>query len=158
MVLIMSEHWVINSDHTETAFIASVKQARAEHGYITYSAPRIGKDASMDQKALFNIWIREYAAHLLNKGPKQVTKGEHYGMKRHIKKMFNTFNANNFMVHDVINPFTKESKRDYTSTKDWKVGEAFILMEWLQLHAANDGLILESLGQYDKLKRKQDSV
>ena len=150
----MAEHWALDSDHTEAAFFASVKKLRAEHGYITFGAPRIGRDASLDQKALLNIWIREYAAHLLEKTPKQVTKGEHYGMKRHIKKGFNARHSNNFMVHDVINPFTKETKRDYTSTKDWKVGEAFMVMEWLQLFAANDGLILESLGQYEKLKRK----
>jgi len=155
-VLIMAEQWTLDSDHTEAAFIAGVKALRAEHGCITYSAPRIGKEVSLDQKALFNIWVREYAAHLLEKGPKQVTKGEHYGMKRHIKKMFNVFNANNFMIHNVINPATKETKRDYTSTKDWKVGEAFMVMEWLQLYAANDGLILESLGQYEKLKRKSN--
>lgn len=154
----MAEHWTVNSEHSEAAFIAHIKALRAEHGYLTFDAPRIGKDSSLDQKALLNIWIREYAAHLLNKGPKQVTKGEHYGMKRQIKKGFNSQNANNFMVHDVINPATKESKRDYTSTKDWKVGECYMVMEWLQLYAANDGLILESIGQYEKLKRKASAT
>ena len=154
----MSEQWTLDSDHTEAAFIAGVKALRAEHGCITYSAPRIGKDVSLDQKALFNIWIRAYAAHILDKTPKQVTKGEHEGMKRHVKKCFNSMHPNRFMVHDVINPVTKQSKKDYTSTADWKVGEAFMVLEWLQLYAANDGLILESLGQYDKLKRKQNSV
>ena len=150
----MAELWLVNSEPSQIAYFAHVKALRAEHGYLTFPAARIGKDASMDQKALFNIWIREYAAHLLNKGPKQVTPGEHDGMKRHIKMVFNSTNPNNFMVHIVINPATKETKKDYTSTKDWRVGEAFMVMEWLQLHAANDGLILESLGQYDKLKRK----
>jgi hypothetical protein len=154
----MSEHWIINSDHTETAFIASVKQARAEHGYITYSAPRIGKDRSLDQNALFHVWCAEYAAHLLNKTKKDVTKGELSGMKRVVKIKFNTANSNNFMIDTITDPFTGDTKRDYTSSADWKSGEAFIVMEWLQLHAANDGLILESLGQYDKLKRKQTSV
>ena len=152
----MAEQWTIDSDHTEAAFIAGLKALRAEHGCITYSAPRIGKEVSLDQKALLNIWIRAYAAHILEKTPKQVTLGEHEGMKRHIKKGFNSRHPNNFMVHDVINPITKESKKDYTSTKAWKVGEAFMVMEWLQMFAANDGLILESLGQYEKLKRKSN--
>jgi len=154
----MTEHWIINSVHTEAAFIASVKQARAEHGYITFSAPRIGKDRSLDQNALFHVWCTEYAAHLLNKTKKDVTKGELAGMKRIVKMKFATETPNRFMVHEVVDPFTRKTKRDYTSSKDWKVGEAFMVMEWLQLKAANDGLILESLGQYDKLKRKQDSV
>lgn len=152
----MSEAWLVNSDTSEIAFFAHVRALRAEHGYLTFPAARIGKDASLDQKALFNIWIREYAAHLLNKGPKQVTPGEHEGMKRVVKKGFNVSNPNTFMVHDVVNPITKESRKDYTSTADWKVGEAYMVLEWLQLHAANDGLILESLGQYDKLKRKSN--
>jgi hypothetical protein len=150
----MAEHWTVNSDHSEAAYIADVKALRMQHGYLTFDAPRIGKDASLDQKALFNIWIRNYAAHLLNKLPKQVTPGEHEGMKRVVKKGFNCHKANKFMVHDVINPITNESRKDYTSTKDWKVGEAYQVMEWLQMYAANDGLILESIGQYDKLKRK----
>jgi len=154
----MSESWTVNSEPSQIAYFAHVKALREEHGYLTFPAPRIGKDRSLDQNALFHVWCTEYAAHLLKIGPKQVKKGELDGMKRHIKKVFNSTNPNNFMVHTVINPATKETKKDYTSSADWKRGEAFIVMEWLQLHAANDGLILESLGQYDKLKRKQTSV
>jgi len=154
----MAEHWIINSDHTLAAFIASVKAIRAEHGYITYSAPRIGKDRTMDQNALFHVWCTEYAAHLLKKTKKQVTKGELEGMKIMVKKRFHVSHVNNFMIHTIIDPFTGGSRNAYTSSADWKRGEAFMVMEWLQLYAANDGLILESLGQYDKLKRKQTSV
>ncbi len=150
----MSEHWIVNSDHTEAAFIANLRKLRTEHGYITFGAPRIGKDRSLDQNALFHLWATEYAAHLLNKDKKSVTKGELAGMKRIIKQRFNASNPNNFMVHDVIDPFTDNTKRDYTSSADWKVGEAFMVMEWLQLYAANDGLILEAIGQFDKLMRK----
>jgi hypothetical protein len=75
-------------------------------------------------------------------------------MKRIIKQRFNASTPNNFMVHDVTDPFTGNTKRDYTSSADWKVGEAFMVMEWLQLYAANDGLILEAIGQFDKLMRK----
>ncbi len=150
----MSEHWIVNSDHTEAAFIANLRKLRAEHGYITFGSPRIGKDRSLDQNALFHLWATEYAAHLLGNDKKSVTKGELAGMKRIIKKRFNALNPNNFMVHDVTDPFTGNTKRDYTSSADWKVGEAFMVMEWLQLYAANDGLILEAIGQFDKLMRK----
>ena len=152
----MADNWTINSDHTEAAFFASVRAIRAEHGYITYSAPRIGKDRSIDQNSLFHVWCTEYAAHLLNKTKKDVTKGELEGMKRIVKKGFNSNVPNNFMTHDVVNPKTGDVKKDYTSSSDWKVGEAFMVMEWLQMYAANDGLILESIGQYDKLKRKSN--
>ena len=90
----MSEHHIVNSDITETAFFAHVRALREEHGYITFGAPRIGKDRSLDQNALFHVWCTEYAAHLLNKGPKQVTKGELAGMKRIVKKKFNAAISN----------------------------------------------------------------
>jgi len=150
----VAEAWIVNSDHSEAAFFASVKALRAEHGYITFGAPRIGKDRSLDQNALFHVWCTEYAAHLLKKDKRSISKGELAGMKRVVKQRFNAMNPNNFMVHDIVEPFSGHSRKDFTSSKDWKVGEAFMVMEWLQLHAANDGLILESLGQYDKLKRK----
>lgn len=150
----MSEHWVINSDHTEQAFIANVRKMYQEHKYITFDSPRIGKDRSLDQNSLFHVWATEYAASLLTKSKKQVTKGELAGMKRMIKKRFNAIYPNNFMIHDVIDPFSGASKKDYTSSKSWKTGEMFMVMEWLQMHAANDGVILESTGQYEKLQRK----
>lgn len=151
----MAEHWIVNSDHTEAAFIANLRKLRSEHGYITFGAPRIGKDRSLDQNALFHVWITEYVAHLLKITTKEASKrkGELIGMKRVIKKRFNSANPNNFMVHDVVDPFSGNTKRDYTSSADWKVGEIFMVMEWLQLHAANDGLILESIGQYEKFQR-----
>lgn len=150
----MAEHWVINSDHTELAFISHVKRLYQEHKYITFNAPRIGKDRSLDQNSLFHVWATEYAASLLKKTTKQVEKGELAGMNRIIKKRFNATHPNNFMVHDVIDPFTGDSKRDYTSSGTWKTGEMYMVLEWLQLYAANDGVILESTGQYEKLQRK----
>lgn len=149
----MSEHWIVNSDHTEAAFIANLRKLRAEHGYITFGAPRIGKDRSLSANALFHVWVTEYVAHLLKKDKKSVNKGEMAGMKRIIKQRFNATHPNNFMVHDVVDPFSGNTKRDYTSSADWKTGEMFMVMEWLQLHAADDGLILESIGQYEKLQR-----
>ena len=153
----MAEHWTVNSDHSEVAYIAHIKALRAEHGYLTFDSPRIGKDRSLKASALFHVWCGEYAAHLLKKHKSKVSKGEMDGMKRIIKKRFNAEHPNNFMVHDVINPFDGQSKRDYTSSADWKVGEMFMVMEWTQIMAANDGLILESIGQFDKLKRKANS-
>ena len=153
----MAEHWTVNSEHSEAAYIAHIKALRLEHGYLTFSPPRVGKDRSLTANALFHVWCGDYAAHLLKKHKSKVTKGEMEGMKRIIKKRYNVSHSNNFMVHDVVNPFGGESRKDYTSSADWKSGEMFVVMEWLQMYAANDGLILESIGQYDKLKRKANN-
>ena len=150
----MGESWTVNSDHTEAAFIANVKKLRAEHGYITFSKPRIGKDRSIDQNSLFHVWLAEYAAHLLKKSTKEVTKGELEGMKIEAKRRFNHHHVNNFMIHTVVSPITNESKKDYTSSGDWKRGEMYLVLDWLQLYAANDGLVLEAKGVFAKLKRE----
>lgn len=154
----MGEHWTVNSDHSELAFISNVKKLREEHKYLTFDKPRLGADRSLSMNSLFHVWATEYAAHLLKKDKKQVSPGELEGMKRCIKKRFNHHHDNKFMVHDIVDPFTGNSRKDYTSSKSWKHGEMFLVLEWLQLYAANDGLILESLGKYAKLKRKQEDV
>ena len=150
----MGEAWTVNSDHTEASFIGHVKRLRAEHGYLTFPAPRVGEERSLSQNALLHAWAREYAAYLLKKTGEDVTKGELAGMKRTIKLRYNADHPNNFIIHEIVDPFTKNTKQDVTSSGDWKTGELYMVMEWVQLTAANDGLILESKGQYEKLKRK----
>lgn len=158
----MSEGWTIDSKHTLQAFISNVTELWEEHKHITYGAPRIGPDRSIDQNALFHVWLTEYAAHLLNKTKKDVTKGEVEGMKRHVKREycreFSSQFSCKFIVHLVINPKTGETKRDYTSSKDWKQPEMYHVLTWLQMKAANDGLILESKGKFAKLKREETEV
>lgn len=151
----MGESWTVNSEHSELAYISYVKKMRAEHGYLTFPKPRIGADRSLDQNALFHVWATEYAAYLLKKSVKEVTKGELQGMKRIIKKRFNCHHPNNFMIHEIMDPFTGNSKKDYTSSADWKHGEMYMVLDWLQMLAANDGLVLEAKGQFAKLKREQ---
>ncbi len=153
----MSESWVVNSDHSEAAFIAHVKKLRQEHGYVTWGKPRIGADRSLSMNALFHVWLTECAAFFLKKDRRAVTPGELEGMKFMAKKRFNAFNSNNFMVHEIVDPFTGNTKKGYTSSATWKHGEMFVFLKWLQMYAADDGLILESKGQYDKLKREQNS-
>lgn len=153
----MSESWIINSDHSEAAFISHVKKLREEHKYVTFGKPRLGQDRSLGMNALLHVWLTEYAAFLLKKDKRTITSGEIEGMKFMAKKRFNHLNSNNFMVHDIVDPFTGKTKKGYTSSATWKHGEMFVFLEWLQMYAANDGFILESKGQYDKLKREQNS-
>lgn len=153
----MGQAWVVNSDHTEAAFIANLKKLRSEHGHVTFTEPRIGKDRSIDQNALFHVWLYEYASHLLGSGTKNITPGVIVGLKFEVKKRFNQHHPNNFMIHNVFNPITKQSKKDYTSSGSWKRGEMYMVLDWLQMHAANDGLILEAKGVFAKLKRESES-
>ena len=151
----MAQQWTTNSDLTLEACISNARKLYAEHKYLTWTMPRIGADRSMGQNSLLHVWLTEYAAHILRKDKRDVTKGELEGMKRATKGRYYTYSSDAFMIHTITDPVSGRSKRDYTSSKDWKRGEMFAVLEWLQLEAANDGLILEAKGEFNKLKRDQ---
>lgn len=148
--------WTINSEHTKKAFLKSVTDAFEEHKYITYAAPRIGPDRSLDQNALLHVWLTEYAAHLLTKHKKEIAPGELEGIKRHAKGEYYRRYSHPFIIHVITNPKTGQARRDYTSSKSWKKGEMFHFLTWLQMTAAQDGLVLESKGQFAKLQREHE--
>lgn len=150
------EGWTINSSTSYKAFVADVARLFDEHKYITYSAPRIGPDRSLDQNALLHVWCTEYAAHLLTKHKKAVSAGELEGMKRIAKKRFYNHSGHPWLIHDMVNPFTRESRKEYTSSKSWKSGEMFVFLTWLQNVAAEGGLVLESKGKFSKLQREHN--
>ena len=149
------EAWTINSDHTLAAFISNVKDQYGEHKYLTYAAPRIGADRSIDQNALFHVWCTQYAAYKTNITTKDVSPGLLDGMKRIVKKQYTAAHPDSYpyMIYELINPFDGSSKKDYTSSKSWKRGEMFQILSWLQMVAAEDGLILESKGVFAKNQR-----
>lgn len=154
----MKDQFTINSDASLVAFKHYAEQLYNEHKYITFSAPRIGIDRSLDQNALFHLWCSEYAAYCTSINKKEVSPGLLAGMKRIVKKKFLAANPNfwGWMVHEVINPFTSESKKDYTSSASWKTGEMFMVLTWMQMAAAEDGLILESKGRFRQLQNKHN--
>lgn len=145
----------VNSEHSWKAYVVIARAYYDKYKYVTFPKPRIGRDRSLDQNALFYVWLTEYAAHLLKVDKKSVRKGVIEGMKRTVKKEFYLETGQSFMIHEVHSPLTGERKRDYTSSGDWKVGEMFMVLTWLQMFAANDGVVLESIGQYEKFKREQ---
>lgn len=151
------ESHTVNSEHSWTAFCANARALYDEHKYVTWSY-RIGPDRSLNQNALFYVWLTEYAAHLMGVDKKQITAGIVEGMKRTVKARFYAETNQSFMIHRVYSPLTRENKKDYTSSGKWKAGEMFMVLEWLQMSAANDGVILEAKGEYAKLKRKQDET
>lgn len=149
------ESWTVNSEHSYQAFIAHVRKLFDVHKYVTYGKPRIGADRSLDQNSLFHLWLTEYAAHLLDKDKKLVIEGELEGMKRTVKGTYYRTYGHAFMVHEIVCPKTKRSKKDYTSSASWKQGEMFAVLNYMQMMAAQDGLILESKGEHARLKSKE---
>ena len=148
------EGWTVNSEHTLTAFVANARQMFDKYKYLTWPAPRIGPDRSIDQNSLLHVWLTEYAAHLLDKDKKQVLPGELEGMKRFAKERYYQEYKYPWLVHQVRCPKTGRTKTDYTSSKTYKREEMYYFLCWLQGVAAQDGLVLESRGEHAKIHRQ----
>lgn len=150
------ETWTINSDSSLKAFLSHIDKLYREHKYITYASPRIGADRSLGQNALFHVWVTEYAAFKTGVHKRMISKGLLAGTKRIIKKHFTLDNpdSHSWMVFELINPVNGEKKKDYTSSADWRKGEMFTVLTWFQMRAAEDGLIMESKGEFAKLQRE----
>ena len=149
------EDFPINSEPSLRVFLDLVEKAWWAHKWLTFPRPRIGEQRSLDQNALYQVWSREYAAYLLKKPVKQITEGELDGMKRILKAHAYRDNGWDFMIYEKINPFTGEIKRDYRSTKNYKTGEMFQFLTWVQMKAATDGLVLESKGEFKHNQQRQ---
>lgn len=150
------EAWTVNSKETLKMYCDNVVKQFELHRYLTFPAPRIGIDRSLDQNALFHVWLTEFCAHLVNCNKKQVTKQMIEGAKRTIKKGYWTETQESFMIHVIYCPITQQSKKDFTSSSDWKTGEMFNVLNWFQLFAATRGCILESKGEHSRLTREKN--
>lgn len=154
----MGEAWTVNDDRKRIAYHAYVDEMYCLHKYLTFPAPRIGADRSLDQNALLHVWLTEFCCHLAQCHKSQVTEGMIEGLKRSMKGLFYATYAYSWMVHDVVCALTGRTKKDFTSSKNWKRGEMFIFLDWFQNFAATKGCILESKGEFAKLKRESEGV
>ena len=152
----MAETFTVNSDNTYTAYCVQVKQWFDDKKYLTFAPPRIGPDRSINQNSLFHVWLTELAAHLVKCHKSEVTKGMLAGMKFTAKELYYRHSGYPWMIHKVACPLTGRSKNDYTSSGSWHRGEMFEVLNWLQMFAAEKGLVLESRGEHAKLKRESE--
>jgi len=150
------ESWIINSDNSKKAFIANLEKLYEEHKYITYSAPRIGKDRSLPQNALLHKWLTDFGCHLSKCHWTEFSDGMMEGIKKSMKGLFYREYPREWMLHKIVCPLTKREKVDYTSSAKWKQGEMFEFLTWMQNFAATQGCALESLGEFNKLQRKSN--
>lgn len=151
----MKDSLLINSDASWRVTIDTLMSLYEKHKYVTIDY-RLGEDRSLDQNALLHVWLTEYSAHLLEIDKRKVTKAQLASIKRKVKKCFYLEYGFSWMAHRLVDPFGEDkSKLDFTSSKDWKVPEMYMFLTWLQLFAANSGLILESKGQFHKLQQKE---
>lgn len=153
----MNKDWpiTVNSEPSFTAYCATIRKYYDEYHYLTFSEPRIGPDRSLDQNALLHVWAAECWFHYQSLPKGKIKSDEMESIKRSLKKMAYIENRWPWLLHTVVDVFDgNKSKKDYTSSKTWARGEMYMFLTWLQMRAANDGLILESKGEFNKLQRE----
>jgi hypothetical protein len=147
--------WIVNSAMDLIAFPAHIIELFKVHKYITFTW-RFGPDRSLEQNGLLHVWLTQYAAHLAGIDRKSVSKGMVEFLKRRAKKDYYAQTGAEWMLDRMVDPKSGEQGTlFYKSSADYLQGEMFLFLTWLQMTAANDGLLLESLGEYAKLQRKQ---
>lgn len=150
----MAEAFQVNSEHSLAAFIAQARQQFAEHKFVTYRW-RVGADRSLDQNALFHVWLTEFAAHLAKCHKSEVNGNMLEQMKKDAKRFCYLDTAWDFLVYEETSLLTGETKRGFTSSSSWGRGEAYQVLCWLQAFAAERGCVLEAKGEFAKLKRQE---
>lgn len=151
----MGEAYTVNSDISETAFFAYVRELRAEHKYLTFRW-RIGPDRSLDQNALMHCWTREFVAHIVSCHIKEVCPEQIEMVKRELKGWCYRDTGESYLVYTMKSPLTGIERTGTTSSTAWSRGEMFHFLSWFQAFAAQRGLVLESRGEYQKLQREQN--
>ena len=153
------EGFTVNSKHTLQFAIKWLTDNFEEHKYSTYSA-RHGADRSLDQNALFHAWALEYGCHLCRVHPKGLETLQREAIieqtKRAAKRKFYSEFRYHWMIIDLRDPFTGDTKKDFRSSKGYKTAEMFEFLTWIQATAANDGCALESKGEFAKRQRKAE--
>jgi len=151
--------FLINSPISLLAFGKFLATLFAEHKYLTLTW-RIGVDRSLDQNALLHVWLTEWAAHIARLPKNEVPPQMVEFLKRRVKSRYYNQTGHIWMWDKLINPATgEESGIRYASSADYKVGEMYLFLTWMQMTAAEEnGLVLESRGQFGKLQRQHNGV
>lgn len=148
------ECWEVKTEFSKRQFFDHVEKLLAS-GESMMIQVHAGKSRSLSQNSLFHLWMRQHAAHLLKKSEKEVTEAEVEGIKRTAKRAFYLETGSKWMIHEIPNFETGESKKDFRSTTKLKSGEMYHFMTFCQQKAAEDGCILESMGEFSMLQDKQ---
>lgn len=122
--------------------------------YVVFSW-KSGNTSSMGQKALIHIWFRQWMAVIGKKKEKDVGEEEIEAIKRKIKALYYHATAAEFMIVRLRDPMHPDKEViEYSSIGKWTPGECFSVMEWMQLKAAEQNIILESKGEFQNNKRQ----
>ncbi len=152
----MGAAFKVNSDYTLAAYFKNVREMYDECKNLRATCEKWSNKTIL-QNGLFHVWLREWIAHRLRKDMRDVTKSELAGIKRTTKKIFYRAYGYAWMIHEITDYDTGLIKKDYTSSGDWAKGEMYLMLNFLQMVAAEQGCVLEAKGEYKNLKEKSES-
>ncbi|HEX7762567.1 MAG TPA: hypothetical protein VF433_03015 [Cellvibrio sp.] len=138
------------------AFLKLAEELWDKEKYVEFGW-KIGPRSSMPQKALIHIWFRTWVAHLTRQRERDVTQKQINGMKHWVKKHYYLQTGADFMIDHEPDPYDpRQLRKTFSSIADWSPAECADVMTWMQATAANNGLILESMGEFQRLKQQQN--
>lgn len=153
----MGERFTVNSKFSLEQACHWLAENFDKKKYSTYSVKH-GEARSLDQNALFHVWALEYACYLakINKDTIDKVLRERFmeGMKDKLKREFYKESGRTWLVVDKIDPETGEVRRGWRSSANYLHDEMFEFMTWIQSKAIDDGIILESKGEYKKMQEE----
>ena len=148
----MGESFTVNSDHSYTAYCKYVRDMFDKHHHITFSKPRIGKDRGLNSNALSHVWYN-YADKMLSyqTGTARRYCKLHFGVPI-LRAEDVTFMG---MYDKTIRPFQYELKLEimdyWPVTSLMSRDQMTRYLTAVQVHyAANEGLVLESKGEFQR--------
>lgn len=151
----MKELTVYNTDTSKAQAKHMLNDFLLEHGKCSMKLTK-GDRRRLSQNNLFQHWARKYAAFIKGCDPKSIDEQTHERTKTGLKLRCYLNTGWRFMVNSFKDDSCSEPYLVPKSSAELEVGEMFSFMEWLQVYAAEQGLILESQGEYLKRQEAQN--
>lgn len=150
----MQNNFTVNSARSLAEAHKLLDQHFKECGYTKYQFKH-DTPATLPMNALLHVWLTEFAAYLIKCKVEEIDEGAIEDIKRTMKRACYHETGQPWLIYRMTCPLTGSSKVDVTSSAKWSKGEKCFFLDFLQSYAAKKGLILESKGEYKKLKEKQ---
>lgn len=117
------------------------------------------KPKSLPQLALCHIWFKNCANFWYTKDDIAWSneQADLEGMKRFCKMKCYSETSQRFLIWGLKNPETGAYKQDFSSMSNWKLGDTHYFMEWMIRFWSEHGLVLESKGEFQLLREKQNA-
>ena len=155
----MPTSMIVTNDRDVQHLVSSVRKIIGDEGHCSVAFSSQGMKCTdfvlrgLPQNALMHTWLREAAEYAFKK---ECSDTELESMKRFTKMRCYSDTKQPFLVQTLINPETKASKIDVTSSTKWTKGEMSYYLDWMQDFFINQGLMLEAKGEYLELAESQN--